>query len=192
MTDDDLREAARLHHAAMDNAEAGNLVSAFDHEVRAAMIYYATRLEPSRSILCRSAACLAMRIGRHAEAVALAEIGLAGSPPDCVRAELEDVREQATAIRKLENAMTDEQTLEQQFAALIIQHGPHSPVIHQFMHRHRDEGLFLRYALRLTQLQEYAADPKLLRNRRNHMNDTEQDLRDQLAERMRLYGPRSE
>ena len=60
------------------------------------------------------------------------------------------------------------------------------------MHEHRDEGLLLRYALRLTQLQEYAAEPELLRTRRNHMNDTEQDLRDQLAERMKKYVPRSE
>ena len=88
--------------------------------------------------------------------------------------------------------MTDEQTLEEEFADLIIKHGPRSPVIHQFMHKHRDEGLFLRYALRLTQLQEYAAEPELLRNRRNHMNDTEQDLRDQLAERMEKYGPKSD
>jgi len=88
--------------------------------------------------------------------------------------------------------MTQEQTLEEEFAELIIKHGPRSPIIHQFMNKHRDEGLFLRYALRLTQLQEYAAEPELLKNRRNHMNDTEQDLRDQLAERMRLYGPRSE
>jgi len=88
--------------------------------------------------------------------------------------------------------MTDQQTPEEEFADLIIKHGPRSPVIHWFMNDHRDEGLLLRYALRLTQLQEYAADPELLRNRRNHMNDTEQDLRDQLDERMRLYGPKSD
>ncbi len=88
--------------------------------------------------------------------------------------------------------MTAEQTLEEQFADLIIAHGPRSPAVHEFMHKNRDEGLFLRYAIRLTQLQEYGAEPELLRNRRNHMNDTEQDLRDQLAERMRLYGPKSD
>ena len=89
--------------------------------------------------------------------------------------------------------MTDApKTLEEQFADLIIKHGPRSPIVHQFMDEHRDEGLFLRYAIRLTQLQEYAADPELLRTRRNHMNDTEQDLREQLAERMRLYGPKGD
>jgi len=87
---------------------------------------------------------------------------------------------------------TAEQTLEEQFADLIIAHGPRSPIVHAFMDRNRDEGLFLRYALRLTQLQEYAAEPELLRTRRNHMNDTEQDLREQLAERMRLYGPKGD
>ena len=84
--------------------------------------------------------------------------------------------------------MTDEQTLEEEFAELIIKHGPRSPVIHRFMDKHRDEGLFLRYALRLTQLQEYAAEPELLKNRRNHMNDTEQDLRNQLDERIKKWG----
>ena len=84
---------------------------------------------------------------------------------------------------------TAEQTLEDVFADLIIKHGPRSPIVHAFMNEHRDEGLFLRYALRLTQLQEYAAEPELLRTRRNHMNDTEADLREQLAERMRKYAP---
>ena len=89
----------------------------------------------------------------------------------------------------VEFKMTDTpKTLEEEFAELIIKHGPRSPVIHAFMHEHRNEGLFLRYALRLTQLQEYATDPELLRNRRNHMNDTEQDLRDQLDERIEKWG----
>lgn len=89
-------------------------------------------------------------------------------------------------------SQTAEQTLEEVFADLVIKHGPRSPIVHAFMHEHQGNGLFLRYAIRLTQLQEYGAEPELLRNRRNHMNDTEQDLRDQLAERMRLYGPKSD
>jgi len=87
--------------------------------------------------------------------------------------------------------MVPNQTLEEEFAELIIKHGPRSPKIHAFMDEHKNEGLFLRYALRLTQLQEYAAFPELLKTRRNHMNDTEDDLRNQLADRMKLYGPQA-
>ena len=79
-------------------------------------------------------------------------------------------------------------TLEEQFADLIIKHGPRSPIVHAFMNRHRGEPKFLRYAVRLTQLQEYAAFPELLKTRRNHLNDTDADVLRQLDERMKLYG----
>ena len=79
-------------------------------------------------------------------------------------------------------------TPEEQFADLIIKHGPRSPIVHRFMDEHRDEPKFFRYALRLTQLQEYAAFPELLKTRRNHLNDTDEDVLRQLDERMELYG----
>ena len=83
---------------------------------------------------------------------------------------------------------TEAQALKEQFSDLIIKHGPRSPIIHKFMDEHRNEGQFLRYALRLTQLQEYAAFPELLKTRRNHLNDTDADVLRQLDERMKLYG----
>ena len=79
-------------------------------------------------------------------------------------------------------------TLEEEFADMIIKHGPRSPKVHAFMDEHRNEPKFLRYALRLTQLQEYAAFPELLKTRRNHLNDTDEDVLRQLDERMKLYG----
>lgn len=87
---------------------------------------------------------------------------------------------------------TEAQPPEEQFAELIIKHGPRSPIVHRFMDEHRGEPEFLRYAVRLTQLQEYAAFPELLKTRRNHMNDTDEDVLRQLDERMKLYGAKGE
>ena len=81
--------------------------------------------------------------------------------------------------------MQNEQTLEEEFAELIIKHGANSVQTLYHMHKHRNEGLYLRYALRLSQLIEYQENPELLKGRRNHMNDTEEDLRRQLDERMK-------
>lgn len=47
--------------------------------------------EPTRSVLYRSAACLALRCGYIYDAAALACHGLSGNPPNSVREELFDV-----------------------------------------------------------------------------------------------------
>lgn len=48
--------------------------------------------EPSRSVLFRSAATLAIDVGDHAEALRLADLGLTPHTPAEIRAELEAVR----------------------------------------------------------------------------------------------------
>ena len=52
------------------------------------------QLEPTRSVLYRSAATLALDCGEFREAERLAARGLGGSPPDDVAEELRDVLEQ--------------------------------------------------------------------------------------------------
>jgi len=90
-----LRLAQEHHHRAMEHAERGEWPEALAQEVAAVGYYLPLDVEPSRSILCRSAACLAMKAGSPIAAFALADIGLDGSPPDCVREELEDVWDKA-------------------------------------------------------------------------------------------------
>lgn len=95
-----------LHHQAMELAE--NIIvkrhngedfkddasRAFDLERQAAqmIVLGGERAEPSRSILYRSAAWLAVNAERYAEAVECAEEGLKGVVHSNVRRELEDVR----------------------------------------------------------------------------------------------------
>ena len=114
MSDFMTRLAQDWHHAAMEYADKAAharriggdevvirafLVEAFKWERMAAQ---ATDLEPSRSILHRSAACLAHDCGRYRDAIEMAEAGLAGSPPDEIRAELENILAKATfEARKL-------------------------------------------------------------------------------------------
>lgn len=55
--------------------------------------------EPSRAILYRSAAWLAVRAGKYAEALVCARAGLAGVIHDDIRAELEEVFEEAERLQ---------------------------------------------------------------------------------------------
>jgi hypothetical protein len=48
-------------------------------------------VEPTRSVLLRSAASLALECNRNEEAERLACLGLSGKPPEEIRAELRDV-----------------------------------------------------------------------------------------------------
>lgn len=58
-------------------------------------------IEPTRSVLFRSAASLAMDCGLYREAERLAATGLAGEPPDDIADELRDVIDRATFERHL-------------------------------------------------------------------------------------------
>jgi len=98
-----------LHHEAMqlvDKAErfrregdAGQaarlLEQAFEQERQAAGLSAADQaLEPTRSVLHRSAASLAIECGRLRDAEQLIAAALSGNPPDAIAEELRDLLEQ--------------------------------------------------------------------------------------------------
>ena len=56
-------------------------------------------VEPTRSVLYRSAASLAMECGEQSEAERLARAGLAGEPPEEIAEELREILGQAEASR---------------------------------------------------------------------------------------------
>ena len=99
-----LERITELHEAAMAFAEqavlekdpgrAGRLLhSAFERERSAAdLLAGFLEEEPTRSILHRSAATLAVDCLEYAEAERLVEQGLAGNPPGEIGEELTDVR----------------------------------------------------------------------------------------------------
>jgi hypothetical protein len=70
---------------------------------KAAADSVATRvdLEPTRSVLHRSAANLAPRVGDHATAIQYVDAGLQGHPPTEIKLELQIVREQALVLKAL-------------------------------------------------------------------------------------------
>ena len=75
---------------------------AFIAEKSAAILLVETDLEPTRSVLCRSAATLALDCGKVREAEKLVAIALAGDPPDEIANELREIFELANFERHLE------------------------------------------------------------------------------------------
>jgi hypothetical protein len=68
---------------------------AFEYEHKAAMFYLnVLEKEPTRSILFRSAASLAIQCGKFNEAKQLINIGLSGKPPKIIAIELKALQEQ--------------------------------------------------------------------------------------------------
>ena len=63
-------------------------------EVRAAYLALKTNIEPSRSVLCRSAAQLCVECGELDEAESLITAALSGNPPFEIVVELEAIRSQ--------------------------------------------------------------------------------------------------
>lgn len=103
-----------LHHRAMELAEkatlanlAGNVKSARNQMKNAfllekeAALLCATSYEPTRAVLLRSAAYLALQCNLPREAEQLAALGLAGTPPENLADELRDLFEQITLERHL-------------------------------------------------------------------------------------------
>jgi hypothetical protein len=88
-------ELARKAFSARETPGSRELFShALEKERRAADIWAQTSgLEPTRSILYRSAASLAWNSEDYREVVRLAQKGLAGSPPGDIAAELEELLE---------------------------------------------------------------------------------------------------
>lgn len=105
-------EAVRLHRRAMELADEGDaarragdeksarasLASALELERQAASM---AAQEPSRSVLLRSAASLALELGEHRDAERLVATALAGDPPAEIAEELRDILEQVYFSRHL-------------------------------------------------------------------------------------------
>ncbi|MDX2286096.1 MAG: hypothetical protein NW241_18150 [Bacteroidia bacterium] len=113
--------AAVLHEEAMNVAEHAFLQrrrglaqealelfrQAFELEREAALLMAGNLdAEPTRSVLLRSAATLAMHAGSYREAEKLASLGLAGEPPADIAEELRDVMEEVQ--RRLMLARADQ------------------------------------------------------------------------------------
>lgn len=95
-------QVTELHEQAMALSEQGLLArldgdsekakmllhQAFEFESSAANLVASTAIEPSRSVLHRSAATLALDCGELRAAERLIAVGLAGDPPEAVAQEL--------------------------------------------------------------------------------------------------------
>lgn len=104
-----MKEMKDHHHKAMELADRADhlrrlgdtrgsltqLRRAFEHERRAAELSVPDlALEPTRSVLHRSAATLAYQCGEYREAERLVAVALAGNPPEEIADELRDLLEQ--------------------------------------------------------------------------------------------------
>lgn len=100
--------AMALTHRAIGARDAGDKPKALRLFQRALLAErdcaeaFAERLdfEPTRSILYRSAATLALDAEDHAEAIRLAQTGLDGNPPAELADELQEVADAAAALRE--------------------------------------------------------------------------------------------
>lgn len=85
-------QADSLQRSGEEKESKAHLRQAFDHESRAAALTVADlALEPTRSILHRSAATLAWQCGEYREAERLITTALSGTPPDTIAEELRDL-----------------------------------------------------------------------------------------------------
>lgn len=111
----DIRQISQLHTEAMDLADKAFAARrqgdeadvarysrlAFQKEAEAAHLIAATDIEPTRSVLHRSAATLALDCGEVREAEKLVAVALAGNPPAEIADELRDLFEQVLSEYKL-------------------------------------------------------------------------------------------
>lgn len=111
-----LKDVEKIHDEAMDILEKSYIAAfhkkeelakklkeeAYFKEREAAYMLLNKDVEPSRSILFRSAASLAHDLGIHQEAEKLVCLGLSGSPPSWVANELRDLYENINLGRHLE------------------------------------------------------------------------------------------
>src|SRR5262249_53911628 len=104
-----MKDIRELHRKAMDFAKQAEtarlegdaalsrtaLEQAFQFEKEAAEdLANEPEAEPTRGVLFRSAASLALQLGRYEEALKLADAGLAGKPSPEIESELSDLRQQ--------------------------------------------------------------------------------------------------
>jgi hypothetical protein len=121
ITPETIASISDLHHKAMSHAdlafqarrdgkehEANNLFrQAFEAEAAAVeAVLNAGMEEPTRSVLCRSAATLAMDRAEYREAERLVASGLSGNPPEEIADELRDLFEEINAARRAYSTQT--------------------------------------------------------------------------------------
>jgi hypothetical protein len=106
-------ELSTHHNAAMEHAasafiarQAGDDAAALEHSrqafeaerAAAMLVLHLPDNEPTRSVLLRSAACLAFDAGNKQEALRMVALAMVGNPPQEIVAELTDV---VDSIRRL-------------------------------------------------------------------------------------------
>lgn len=100
----DLVDRARAEKARGESRQAEeSLRDAFEKEREAALLVVKEEeSEPTRSVLCRSAASLALQVDKIREAERLISLGLAGNPPEEIAEELRDLLEDVYFQRHLQ------------------------------------------------------------------------------------------
>jgi len=97
---DFMQQAIVLREMGKEAAAVKLFVQAFELEKQAALMLLTDfDKEPTRSILYRSAASLAMDCGKYREAEKLVTQGLAGNPPEDIAEELQNLYEDVNQIR---------------------------------------------------------------------------------------------
>lgn len=107
-----MKEASNFHHEAMELVDQAMMAQlhgdiagaekflreAFKKERAAAQLIASSKKspEPTRSILCRSAASLAFQCKAFHEAEQLLHLGLSGHPPDEIAEEMRDLLEEVS------------------------------------------------------------------------------------------------
>lgn len=92
------------HHCAMNDLDRGYPSSARVNETVAADVSAPyLDFEPTRSVLHRSAASLALECGDREAARRLAERGLTGKPPEEIAEELRDVIRRVDALNRMDD-----------------------------------------------------------------------------------------
>src|SRR5579872_5676228 len=85
-------QASDLHRKGQEQEADAHLRQALEHERQAAdLAAAAVALEPTRSVLHRSAATLALQCGEYREAERLITTALSGTPPETIAEELRDL-----------------------------------------------------------------------------------------------------
>ncbi|MEI6707483.1 MAG: hypothetical protein WCK96_10160 [Methylococcales bacterium] len=114
-----------LHSKAMDIADAAFIAKrkrehkdvkrlskdAFEYERDAALfLLEKTEIEPTRSILFRSAACLAFDAEEYRQAEEMANYGLQGNPPNDIKEELKELLQELKELKVVEDKVQKEKS----------------------------------------------------------------------------------
>ena len=99
----ELMDAALVHRQRDEHDEALSFFrQAFETEKQAASEAVLHQVgEPTRSVLLRSAACLALDCSRWREAEKLVALGLSGEPPEPIAGELRDLMKEIIEKRSI-------------------------------------------------------------------------------------------